>query len=140
MTKKKAPAKKKTTARKSRVEKTRNANTMTEAGFFGFIRSALRQKSRFWKPITKAKEAARRAYKGPNKIQKWEYQCNTCKDWFKDKEVAVDHLIECGELKCLEDLPGFVERLFAEEGAYQVLCHTCHNTKTQEYRKSKKEI
>lgn len=137
--KKKAPAKKKTTVRKSRVEKTRNANSMTEAGFWVFIRSALRQKSRWWLPIKKTKEAARRPYKGVNKLQKWEYQCNTCKGWFKEKEIAVDHIVECGELRCAEDLAGFVERLFAEEGAFQVLCDACHNTKTQEYRKSKKK-
>ena len=121
---------------KPRVERTRNAGTMTESMFWSFIRSALRQKSRWWKPAAAAKLAAKRPYIGPNKLQKFEYKCAECQNYFKEKEIAVDHVIECGELKCAEDLPGFVERLFAEEG-FQVLCKGCHNIKTQEYRKNK---
>ena len=63
------------TIKKPRVPKTRNAGTMTESAFWSFIRSALRQKSRWWKPITQAKLQARRPYKGPNKRQKFEYLC-----------------------------------------------------------------
>lgn len=133
--KKKAATKK---PKKERVVKTRNAGTLTESGFWSFIRSCLRQKSRWWKPITNAKIAARRAYKGPNKIQKWEYQCNQCKNWFKDKETVVDHLIECGELKGPKDLEGFIERLFCEQEGFQILCKPCHHIKTQEYMKNKK--
>ena len=50
--------------------KPRCAGTMTESVFWSFIRSALRQKSRFWKPITECKLQARRLYKGVNKRQK----------------------------------------------------------------------
>lgn len=124
---------------KSRVTKTRNGETWTESQFFSMIRSALRQKSRWWVPIKLAKEAARRPYIGPNKRMKWQFQCNHCKNWFSDKEVAVDHITECGSLTCLEDLPGFVERLFVEDiNAFQILCENCHNVKTQSYKKSKK--
>ena len=120
-----------------RVARTRNAGTMTEAMFWTMIRSALRQSSRWWKPAGIAKQKARRKYFGPNKLQKWEYQCNQCKEWFKEKEIAIDHVVECGQLKCAEDLPGFIERLFCEEG-FQVLCKkNCHHTKTQEYIKYK---
>ncbi len=61
-----------------RAVRTRNAGTMTESAFWSFIRSALRQKSRWWKPITQCKQKSRRTYKGPNKRQKFEYQCNEC--------------------------------------------------------------
>ena len=74
----------------SRVPKTRNSGTMTESAFWSFIRSALRQKSRWWKPITECKMKARRAYKGPNKRQKFEYLCNSCKTWFPEKQINVD--------------------------------------------------
>ena len=123
--------KKKTVVKKSRVVKTRNANTMSESAFWGFIRSALRQKSRWWKPISIAKAKAKRAYKGPLKRQKFEYQCATCKGWFPDKKVNVDHIIPAGTLRCANDLPAFVERLFCEEDNLQVLCQGCHNIKTQ---------
>jgi hypothetical protein len=57
--------------RKGATPKTRNAGTMTDAAFWGFIRSALRQKSRWWKPIGEAKAKAKRSYKGPLKRQKF---------------------------------------------------------------------
>jgi 5-methylcytosine-specific restriction endonuclease McrA len=127
--------KKKPTKRASKVLKTRNAGTMTESAFWSFIRSALRQKSRWWKPITECKMKARRPYKGPNKRQKFEYQCNTCKSWFPDKQINVDHIVGAGSLNCGSDLPGFVERLFCEQDNLQVLCTTCHDQKTKSEKK-----
>jgi hypothetical protein len=75
--------------RKGAAPKTRNSGTLTESAFWSFIRSALRQKSRWWKPVTECKQNARRIYVGPLKRQKWEFQCNYCKKWFKDKDIAV---------------------------------------------------
>jgi len=117
--------------RKSRVSKTRNAGTMSEAAFWSMIRSALRQKSRWWKPVTQCKELARRAYKGTNKRQKWEYQCNKCKKWYNAKNINVDHIKPAGSLNCAADLPLFVETLFCEVDNLQVLCKTCHDKKTK---------
>ena len=122
--------------RKSKVVKTRNANTMSESAFWSFIRSSLRQKSRWWKPISQAKAKAKRAYKGPLKRQKFEYQCAECKGWFPDKKVNVDHIIPAGTLRCADDLPAFVERLFCEVEGLQCLCVTCHDKKTKDERKS----
>lgn len=122
---------KKKTTRRTVTPKTRNAGTMTESAFWSFIRSALRQKSRWWKPITECKMKARRAYKGPLKRQKFEYQCNSCKDWFPEKKINVDHIIGAGSLNCSADLPGFVERLFCEQDNLQVLCTECHDKKTK---------
>jgi 5-methylcytosine-specific restriction endonuclease McrA len=123
--------KSKRTTKKKVVIKPRNAGTMTESAFWSFIRSALRQKSRWWKPITQCKMKSRRAYKGPNKRQKFEYQCNECKLWFPDKKINVDHVIPAGTLRCANDLPGFVERLFCEIDNLQVLCSGCHDVKTK---------
>lgn len=123
-------AKKKIT-RRTTTPKTRNAGTMTESAFWSFIRSTLRQKSRWWKPITQCKLEARRTYTGPLKRQKFEYQCNTCKKWFPEKKINVDHIVGAGSLNCGADLEGFVERLFCEQDNLQVLCEDCHNKKTQ---------
>lgn len=123
-------AKKKVT-RRTTTPKTRNAGTMTESAFWSFIRSTLRQKSRWWKPITQCKMESRRPYKGPLKRQKFEYQCNSCKQWFPEKKINVDHIVGAGSLNCGADLPGFVERLFCEQDNLQVLCEVCHNEKTQ---------
>jgi len=128
---------KKAVARKPRVVKTRNAGTMTESAFWSFIRSALRQKSRWWKPITQTKMNARRAYKGPNKRQKFEYQCVHCTKWFPEKKINVDHICPAGSLNRAQDLPGFVERLFCESDNLQVLCEACHDVKTKEDKNGK---
>ena len=126
--KKKAAPKK----RNSRVPKTRNHNSMTESAFFGWIKNLLRAKSRYWKPVQECKKRARRAYTGTNKRQKFEYQCNSCKNWFKETEISVDHVIPVGSLKCFDDLPGVVERLFCEVDGLQCLCKSCHSSKTKE--------
>ncbi len=131
--------KKKRKPRKPRVAKPRNAGTMTESAFWSFIRSALRQKSRFWKPILQCKYEARRAYKGPNKRQKFEYLCNSCNKWFPDKKINVDHMVPAGSLNCAQDLPGFVERLFCEKEHLQVLCETCHDEKTKQEKLCQKK-
>lgn len=121
---------------KIRVPKTRNSGTMTESAFWGWIRSLLRRASMHWKPITEAKNKAKRV-KPKTKVgrHKFEYQCNECKQWFpektgKTKNIEIDHLIEAGSLKKAEDLPGFVTRLFCEVDGLQVLCKECHNNKT----------
>ena len=133
--KKTKAVKKKTTAlpRKSRVPKTRNNGTMTESAFWSYIRSCLRSRSRFWKPIMETKKAAKRAYEGGiNKRQRFEYQCGECLDYFPDKEVEVHHIEPAGSLSCADDLPGFVERLFCEKEGLIVLCRHCHD---QEHKK-----
>jgi len=117
--------------------KPRNAGTMTESAFWSFIRSTLRQKSRWWKPILQCKELAKRQYQGPNKKQKYEYQCNCCKQWYPAKDVNVDHIIPAGNLQSGKDLEGFVDRLFCEVDNLQVLCVNCHDEKTKAELKNK---
>jgi len=123
--------KKSASPKKPRVAKPRNAGTMTESAFWSFIRSALRQKSRWWKPILQCKLKARRPYKGPNKRQKYEYLCVECNRWFPEKKINIDHICPAGSLNSAQDLPGFVERLFCEVDNLQCLCTTCHDEKTK---------
>lgn len=134
---KKNATKRRTKIPRAKSVKTRNSKTMTESAFWSFIRSGLRQKSRWWKPITECKLKAKRAYKGPNKRQRFEYQCNACKLWFAEKHINVDHREPAGSLNCAQDLPGFVERLFCEIDNLQVLCESCHNIKTKEEKLNK---
>lgn len=119
--------------RKTVIKKVKpyNAGTMTSAAFWSFIRSALRQKSVYWKPIAVAKNKARRPYKGPYKRRKYEYQCNKCKQWFSGDDISIDHILPAGKLNCYNDLPGFVERLFCEADGLQCLCSNCHDIKTK---------
>ena len=129
---------KKKVIRKSKVVKTKNNGTMSNSVFWSFIRSALRQKSRWWKPITQCKLNAKRAYTGPLKRQKFEYQCNECRGWFPEKNINVDHKIPAGSLNSGDDLKGFVERLFCEVDNLQCLCLNCHDIKTQQEKNNKK--
>ncbi len=122
-------AKKKATAQKKqskKAPKTRNGGTMTEAAFWAYIRSTLRKKSMFWRPILECRNSSRREYSGPNKRQKWEYLCGICNKYHHGKEVVVHHINDCGTLTCADDLPGFVERLFCERDGLKVVCKNCH--------------
>lgn len=103
---------------------------MTEAAFWSFIRSGLRQKSRRWAPIFQTLAAAKRKSQSDNPRLKWEYQCAMCGNWFPQKAVSVDHIVPCGSLKSFADLPGFVERLFCERDKLRVLCDGCHQCVT----------
>ena len=114
---------------KARVKRTRGAGTLTESQFWGAIRAVLREKSRYWKPISQCRLLARRKYMGTNKKQKYEYQCSKCKKWFPVSAIEVHHIVPVGKLNCAEDLPQFVERLFCEIENLQCLCSQCHSKK-----------
>lgn len=121
----------------SKIPKTRNSGTMTESQFWGMIRSTLRSKSRWWKPILECKNGAKRKSQSTNKRLKWEFQCNMCKNWFPDKEISIDHIKPVGTLKCANDLPDFVENLFCTVDNLQCLCESCHTLKTQSDKNEK---
>ena len=108
------------------------------AKFWSFIRSGLRAKWSRWPPKYEALAAAKRGYKGPNKLQKYEYKCSQCKKYHKQKDVEVDHIVPCGTLKCVEDLPEFVSKMFVGTEKLRVVCKPCHRGLTNEERESKK--
>jgi hypothetical protein len=119
------------------LKRERAGGTWTESRYWTFIRSALRQAWSKYPVRYQVLNDARRPYKGADKRTKWEYQCKCCTKWYKSKEVQVDHIQSAGSLKCYEDLPAFVQRLFCEADNLQVLCKECHKVKTQEERKKK---
>ena len=119
--------------KRTKVDKPFASGTMSKAQFFSFIRAGLRQKSRRWKPIYDCLNAAKRPSKDKNnKRLKWQYQCNRCKRWKQRTEVSVDHIMPCGSLNELTDLPQFVKTLFCEVDNLQVLCDACHTKKGKE--------
>lgn len=127
------------TKQKRPVDKPFASGTMTKAAFFSFIRSGLRQKSRRWKPIYDCLNAAKRPSKDKkNKRLKWQFLCKKCKSWVPRTEITVDHIIPAGSLNSLEDLPGFVSRLFCEVDGLQAICKNCHAAKTEEERHGRK--
>ena len=109
------------------VEKPFADNTMSNSAFFGMIRSALRQKSRWFKSISVAKERAKVSYIGPNKKRKWMYKCELCKELVSADFINVHHKNECGSLSSFEDLPGFTKRLFCNSDELITICNNCHD-------------
>lgn len=127
--------------RKNALPKTRNLNTWTESKYFSTIRSALRKVFQYYRPMQEALNLASRPYVGTNKLQKKEFQCNECKQWFKRADVQIDHIQELGELGCYEDIVPFIKRLTTENiNDYQILCKPHHLVKTLKARDERKEL
>lgn len=129
--------KKKVAEKKQRAERTRHANTMTEAEYWGRVRSALRKAFAWWIP---AQESAKRAECGTRTNpktgrQKKVYQCAVCGNVGFREEMQIDHIDPCGSLRSPEDVAPFLERLTCEDSSkYQLLHKTCHQSKTNEGR------
>lgn len=116
--------------------KTRNHGTMTESQFLAWIRSTLRSKWLRWIPRAEALKSARRAYKGPKKNQKYEYQCSICKQWKSLKECQVDHHpIEAGSILSVDDIGEFCNNLYCELDNLRCVCTDCHKSHTLASRK-----
>ena len=100
----------------------------TTAKFWSFIRSGLRAKWSRWPPKYETLATVKRTVEGQR--HKYEFQCSQCLNWFKQKEVEVDHIEACGSLNKYEDLPQFVKRLFVGTDKLRVVCKPCHRSIT----------
>lgn len=102
--------------------------TWSEARFWTFVRSALRAA---WNRYPVKFEVLKEAYVCTKENiktgkQAKHYRCNECKELFPAKEVIVDHIEEVGTLKCYEDLPDFVRKLFCGKDGLRVMDKECH--------------
>ena len=119
---------------------------MTDAAFFGKIRSMLRQGWRYSQPYKDAIKRAKKPYMGIGR-RKFSIECESCGNKYAIGErletgetksgklktslaYQVDHKIDAGSLKCFADLSGFAERLFCSADDLQILCYHCHKEKT----------
>ena len=115
-----------------------NTNTWTEARFRQFITSQLRSATGKWGPRIKCKIAAR--------TKRGFYRCAECKQEVpatikppgakrRINNAIVDHIDPV-----IDPAQGFVgwdtyiDRMFCELDGLQLLCHSCHMTKTAEER------
>jgi capsule polysaccharide export protein KpsC/LpsZ len=117
-----------------KVERTRNAKTMTEAEYWGKVRSALRKAFAYWKPAQAVMQRMRRPNENPLRpLKKWEWICEQCGCVLERDEVKIDHVHPCGPLRSADDVVTFLERLTCEDTeAYQGLCEQCHRVKTND--------
>lgn len=115
---------------------------MTDAAFWGKIRSALRK---IWTSSRAHKDAINRAkIHAPEGRRKYKIKCPECGNLYNLGEKImletktegkykftsiyhVDHKDEGGSLKGFEDLAPFTHRLF--HGRQEVLCVHCHQEK-----------
>ncbi len=142
--KQKVPRKaKKSKLPKKIVEKPFADNTLTSSAFFQMIRSALRKRTMFWKPVTTCRNRQRIPYVGPNKLRKWTYICEGCGREFQGTEVVVHHKIPAGELNSFEDLGGFVKNLFCDSDKLMLVCKvekdgimSCHDKEHEKLEKN----
>ena len=120
----------------------KNCNSITEAAFKAMIISALRLKSRWWKPIADAKELAcvgRSVNKKTGNLAK-HYKCATCEKLFISEEVDVDHTEPIINPRIgWVDWDTYIDRMFGPVEAFQVLCKKCHKEKTAQEKQQRSE-
>ena len=103
----------------------------TKARFRSFIISALRRASCRWAPKYTARKAAR--------IARNAYRCAACAKVVPNKEVAVDHIRPVVDpSRGFTTWDDYIARMFVEADGYQVICKSCHLTKTQAERQQRK--
>lgn len=119
---------------------------MTDAAFFGKLRSMLRKQWSYSQPYKDALKRAKIPYMGEGR-RKFSIKCEQCSTEYALQErivigetksgnvkdalaYQIDHKIDAGSLKTFKDLSGFAERLFCSADELQVLCRGCHTEKT----------
>lgn len=124
--------------------KTRAGGLWTEAKFMGFIKGAIRGATRRWPPKTQALKEAwveRGVYMCVGYKRRWHHVPVSIKVGGKRvRNVAVDHInpVVCPEagFTTWDDM---IDRMFVEADGFQVLCKSCHDKKTGDERKIRKE-
>ena len=119
---------------------TRNNGEWTEARWRSFVISALRAATRRYPPKYKTLNKAfveKRTNKKTGKLAS-HYKCAGCNGEFVAKDVQVDHIVPVVGSEGFTTWDNYIERMFCDVDNLQVLCTTCHTSKTKEERESKR--
>ena len=107
-----------------------------------FIVSALRSMFRKWPvkyDVLNAAYTGQKLNPKTNRVGK-HYKCATCNGEFPSKEVQVDHIDPVIDPHVgWSGWDTFIDRLLCETEGLQVLCTSCHDSKTAEERKERSE-
>lgn len=109
----------------------------SEARYRTFIRSAIRAATMKWPPAQHAWRLVQRKSQLPDKRVKFEYQCNTCNNWFMRKDCENNHIVPSGVMMVGMDhttIGDYIDRLLSDVHGYEILCKPCHKLKTDEQR------
>lgn len=118
-----------------KVDRPHNGGQWTKSRFHSFVVGALRMASNRWPPKYRARAKA--------KLRYGVYQCAGYGDVkpheIRAKEVNVDHINPVVDPKTgFTSYDEFIKRLFVEEEEFQVLCDTCHNSKSNDEKVERK--
>lgn len=122
--------------------KQRNGGRWTEARYRSFVTSTLRAGSRKWPPKYETLNAAKTEKKINKKTGRLaqHYLCAECQQEFPAKEIQVDHIKPVVDpKKGFETWDKYIERMFCEEENLQVLCSSCHKSKTNKEKETSKK-
>jgi len=104
---------------------------MATFNFKSWLISTLRRASYRWPPRTEAFKAAR--------VERGLYKCEMCTGIFPKKEIKLDHIQPVVPVTGFTTWDDFINRLFCEASGYQVICETCHSSKTAIERELRKK-
>ena len=114
-------------------EKTRCNGRWTEAKWKSFIKNQLRSATRKWAPISDCLKNAR--------VQRGLYECAECEQHVpttvkegarRTKNVFVDHIEPIVPVTGWISWDSCIERMFCEAKNLQLLCKSCHDSKSKE--------
>jgi len=116
--------------------------TWTAGRLKTFITSTLRSGFRKFPPkFETLKEASvgKKVNKKTGRVAE-HFKCATCKQDFPAKEVNVDHIqaVVC-PVEGFINWDVYIKRMFCDKSNLQVLCESCHDKKSAEERKVRKE-
>ena len=112
----------------------------TEGRKKSFITSVLRSGYRRWPPKYETLKEAQAGKKenAKTKLIAMHYTCNSCKEDFPAKEVQVDHIEPVVDSKQgFKTWDVFIDRLYCDKENLQVLCKSCHSSKTLTEKKER---
>lgn len=87
-----------------------------------FVTHTLRRASFRWPYRGEAMTNAR--------VERGVYKCALCLGHFRNKEIHLDHIDPIVPITGFVSWDDFINKLFCEASGYQVLCSTCHESKT----------
>lgn len=120
-------------------EKPYNGGQWTTARYHSFIKSALRN-ARWPVRYQALKNAECGHIINPETNRKNKaYLCAECGGKFPQKQVKADHIAPVVPVTGFDSWDGVIERLFCEIDGYQILCNDCHQVKSNEENRLRRE-
>lgn len=89
---------------------------------FNYVKNALRIATYKWPYFSMAMTRQR--------LERGLYQCESCKGSFGPKEINRDHIEPVVAVTGWSNWEDYIKRLFVKSDGIQILCITCHETKT----------